>query len=123
MYYNLSSSQYNFYPVNIEDNLWNQSGIILFKGFYAYEQMNSSLNSIISADDFFRCRFKEVSDKPVTYIDEFSPTDFPYFNFESEEALYEIVAEYKNHSLADRLFEAFVLICMETQAFLQIFII
>lgn len=108
MYYNLSSSQYNFYPVNIEDNLWNQSGIILFKGFYAYEQMNSSLNSIISADDFFRCRFKEVSDKPVTYIDEFSPTDFPYFNFESEEALYEIVAEYKNHSLADRLFEAFV---------------
>ena len=108
MYYNLTSSQYNFYPVNIESNLWNQSGIILFKEFYTYEKLNFSLNCVIKANDFFRCRFKNVDNNPVTYTDKFRSIDFPYFNFETEEALYEVVKEYKNHSSSDQLFEAFV---------------
>ncbi len=117
MYYKITSSQYNFYPVNINSRVWNQSGIIQIKKVFSYEQLNHSLNSVIKDNDFLRCCFKEVNNYPATYIDEFKSIDFPYYDFSSEEELYKVIAEYKNITLKNGLFEAFVFNLGENSGF------
>ncbi|MEE1320638.1 MAG: condensation domain-containing protein, partial [Acutalibacteraceae bacterium] len=86
-----TSSQLNFYSGNsdLDSKVWNLGLIQVFPKIYTYEQLNDAYNCLRRDHEAIRVKFKETTDGPVSYLENYKYIKFPYIDTDSEENLLE----------------------------------
>ena len=101
MNFELNSQQKSFYETKItsEYSIWNQGVIDCFNKKYNYEELNDAFNRLIQTFENLRLRINKENRKICSYIDEYKFTDYPFLQFESEDALQKFTQTFVNKPL------------------------
>ncbi len=84
MEFNLTSSQKIFYTKNFDDSIWTQGVLQVFPQVYSYRELNDAFNKLVKYNESLLINIKEKDGQPIADLGEFSYTEYPYFECESQ---------------------------------------